>query len=171
MGRSNANFIKWVSYAAAFLFLFFFESCLLNRFPVQHATPVLAPLVVTAVALFEGPVGGAGFGLAAGLFCSAVCYRSGLMAVPVFTLIGALSGATRTQRIGRSLFGCAICALGGLAILELARFANVALLHGSAPRAMLRIAVPELVYSMVFLVPVYLIIRTVYRKVRTDSEL
>lgn len=171
MARSNANLIKWLSYAAAFLVVFFFETCVLNRFPIHHGTPILAPLVVTAVALFEGPVNGAVYGLVVGFFCSAVYYRSGLMMLPVFTIIGALTGTTRTQRIGRSLFGCAICALAGLALLELCHIMVGLLFHGTALLAMVRVALPELIYSMVFLIPVYLLIRTVYRKVRTDSEL
>ena len=50
MGRNNANLIKWISYAVAFLLIFFFESCVFNRFPAFGAVPMLAPLVVTAVA-------------------------------------------------------------------------------------------------------------------------
>lgn len=171
MGRNNANLKKWASYAGAFLVVLFFECCVMNRFPAFHATPILSPLVVTAVALFEGPVNGALFGLAAGFFCSAVYYRFGLTMIPVFTLIGALTGGTRQQRIGRSLLGCAICGLGGLVLLELCRMLAGRALHGERFSAMGRIALPELIYSMVFLVPIYLLVRTVYHKVRTDFEL
>lgn len=41
MGRNNANLIKWSSYAVAFLLVFFFESCVLNRFPAFGAVPIL----------------------------------------------------------------------------------------------------------------------------------
>ena len=54
MIRNNANLIKWTSYALAFLLVFFFECCVLNRFPLHGAIPNLSILVVVAVALFEG---------------------------------------------------------------------------------------------------------------------
>ena len=72
MIRNNANLIKWTSYALAFLLVFFFECCVLNRFPLHGAIPNLSILVVVAVALFEGSINGAIFGLAIGFFCSAV---------------------------------------------------------------------------------------------------
>lgn len=171
MGRNNANLIKWVSYGAAFLLVFFFESCVLNRFPAFGAVPMLAPLVVTAVALFEGSLNGALFGLIVGFFCSAVYYRSGLMMIPVFTLIGVFTGATRKQKIGRSLLGCAICGLAAMALLELFHMVSGLLFQGNSLPTAAQVALPELVYSMVFLIPIYLLIRTVYRRVRTDTEL
>lgn len=171
MGRNNANLVKWTSYAMAFLFVFFFESCVLNRFPAFGAVPILSPLVVTAVALFEGSLNGAFFGLAVGFFCSAVYYRSGLMMIPVFTIIGVCTGATRKQKIGRSLLGCIICGLGGMVLLELCHMASGLLFQGNPLSTVAQVALPELVYSMIFLIPIYLLIRTVYRRVRTDTEL
>ena len=112
MIRNNANLIKWTSYALAFLLVFFFECCVLNRFPLHGAIPNLSILVVVAVALFEGSINGAIFGLVIGFFCSAVYYRSGLMMIPIYTIIGACTGATRKEKIGRSLLGCAVCSLG-----------------------------------------------------------
>ena len=94
MIRNNANLIKWTSYALAFLLVFFFECCVLNRFPLHGAIPNLSILVVVAVALFEGSINGAIFGLVIGFFCSAVYYRSGLMMIPIYTVIGACTGAT-----------------------------------------------------------------------------
>ena len=161
MGRNNANLIKWISYSLVFLLIFFFESCVLNRFPAFGAIPMLAPLVVVAVALFEGSFSGALFGLGVGFFCSAVYYRGGLLMLPILAMIGAGTGATRKQKIGRSLLGCAICGLGGMVLLELAHLSYRLLFDGTPLSALLHIALPELFYSMVFLIPIYLLIRTV----------
>lgn len=171
MGRNNANLIKWVSYSAAFLLIFFFESCVFNRFPAFGAIPMLAPLVVVAVALFEGSRNGALFGLAIGFFCSAVYYRGGLLMLPILAIIGIGTGATRKQKIGRSLLGCAICGLGSLTLLELAHMSYRLLFDGVSLATLIQVALPELLYSMVFLIPIYLLIRTVYHRVRTDTEL
>lgn len=170
MIRNNANFIKWTSYALAFLLVFFFECCVLNRFPICGAIPKLSILVVVAVALFEGSVNGATFGLVIGFFCSAVYYRSGLMMIPIYTIIGAGAGATRKAKIGRSLLGCAACSLGGLVFLELCQIVHF-LLKGTAFPVLSSLALPEALYSLPFLIPIYFLIHAVYKKVRTDYEL
>ena len=158
MIRNNANLIKWTSYALAFLLVFFFECCVLNRFPLHGAIPNLSILVVVAVALFEGSINGAIFGLVIGFFCSAVYYRSGLMMIPIYTVIGACTGATRKEKIGRSLLGCAVCSL---------RF----LLKGTSLSVLASLALPEALYSLPFFLPIYCLIHAVYKKVRTDYEL
>ena len=159
MIRNNANLIKWTSYALAFLLVFFFECCVLNRFPLHGAIPNLSILVVVAVALFEGSINGAIFGLVIGFFCSAVYYRSGLMMIPIYTIIGACTGATRKEKIGRSLLGCAVCSLGGL------------ILKGTSLSVLASLALPEALYSLPFFLPIYFLIHAVYKKVRTDYEL
>lgn len=170
MIRNNANLIKWTSYGLAFLLVFFFESCVFNRFPIHGAIPMLAPLVVVAVALFEGPINGAVFGLVIGFFCSSVYYRSSLMMIPLFTLIGAGTGATRKQKIGRSLLGCAVCSLCGMGLLELFQVGKQ-FLHGNGLPVLLHLAAAEALYTLPFLVPVYALIHAVYQRVRTDFEL
>lgn len=170
MIRNNANLIKWTSYALAFLLVFFFECCVLNRFPLSGAIPNLSLLVVVAVALFEGSINGAIFGLAIGFFCSAVYYRSGLMMIPIYTIIGACAGATRKEKIGRSLLGCAVCSLGGLIFLEVCQVLRF-FLGGTALSVLAALALPEALYSLPFLIPIYFLVHAVYKRVRTDYEL
>ena len=159
MIRNNANLIKWTSYALAFLLVFFFECCVLNRFPLHGAIPNLSILVVVAVALFEGSINGAIFGLVIGFFCSAV-----------YSVIGACTGATRKEKIGRSLLGCAVCSLGGLIFLELCQILRF-LLKGTSLSVLASLALPEALYSLPFFLPIYFLIHAVYKKVRTDYEL
>ena len=45
------------------------------------------------------------------------------------------------------------------------------LLHHETLDTLAQVALPELAYSLLFLIPIYLLIRTVYRRVRTDTEL
>ena len=146
MIRNNANLIKWTSYALAFLLVFFFECCVLNRFPLHGAIPNLSILVVVAVALFEGSINGAIFGLVIGFFCSAVYYRSGLMMIPIYTIIG------------------------GLIFLELCQILRF-LLKGTSLSVLVSLALPEALYSLPFFLPIYFLIHAVYKKVRTDYEL
>ena len=60
---------KWFFYGLSLLPVWWLELFVLSRFPVLGATPMLLPLAAVAVAVLEGSVSGAGFGLAVG--CSA----------------------------------------------------------------------------------------------------
>lgn len=171
MKRNLGTQIKWALYALAFLLVFFLESCVFNRFPICHAIPALAPLAAVAVGCFEGPRGGAAFGLATGLLCNAVYYRSGGIMIPICTLVGLLSGFTSGRQIGRTPLGMLLCSGVSITLLELAR---VGYYHffGKNPLDPLRaIAVPEGIYSFAFALPVYGLFWLVYRRYRTDTEL
>ena len=92
------------------------------------------------------------------------------MMIPIYTIIGACTGATRKEKIGRSLLGCAVCSLGGLIFLELCQILRF-LLKGTSLSVLVSLALPEALYSLPFFLPIYFLIHAVYKKVRTDYEL
>lgn len=171
MKRNLGSQIKWAMYAGAFLLVFFFESCVFNRFPVRHAIPELAPLAVIATACFEGSSSGAVYGLAVGLFCNAVYYRSGGIMIPMCTLMGILSGFTSGRQIGRTPLGMVVCSVAGIALLELGRVGYYHFFGNNPLDTLWRIAIPEAIYSLVFALPVYGLFWLIYQHYRTDTEL
>lgn len=171
MKRNFGSQIKWSFYAAAFLLVFFLKSCVFNRFPIHHAIPELAPLAVIAVGCLEGSLSGSIFGLAVGLFCNAVYYRSGGIMIPMCTLLGILSGLTTGRQIGRTPLGMVLCSVVGIALLELSRVGYYHFFGKNAVDTLLAIAIPEGLYSLVFALPIYGLFWLVYRKYRTDLEL
>ena len=65
---------KWTIYALALLPVWWLEVYVLNRFPVLGVVPMLRPVAAVTVAVLEGTVAGAGFGLGVGILCDAVYY-------------------------------------------------------------------------------------------------
>ena len=63
---------KWAVYALALLPVWLLDSCILPRFPLFGITPMLLPLALTAVAVLEGSVAGAGFGMESKIACAIV---------------------------------------------------------------------------------------------------
>lgn len=61
---------KWFWYAMALLVVYLCEDLLFTHLTIFGLTPLLLPLALAAVAMFEGSVAGGGFGLAVGLLCS-----------------------------------------------------------------------------------------------------
>lgn len=171
MGRNNGSQIKWAVYALAYLLVFFVKTSIFNRIPLYGAIPELAPIAVAAVGCFEGSFGGAVYGLAVGLVCSAVYYRGGSMMIPICTLIGLLSGLTTNRQIGKNFLGVVICGTLSVVLLECIRIFYYHFFGLNEVQTLLTIAVPEGLYSLCFVIPLYFLYTAVYNKFRTDTEL
>ncbi len=160
----QALFLKWTEYTLAFLLVFIVETVVLRRLPVFGAVPVLAPLCVVAVAVFESPLAGTVFGLMVGILCQAAYYRVFGSAVILCTAVGFFSGLVTQYALNRSLAGSLICSAGALVLLDGVRGAFF-LGRGEGLLPILRVAAPEFFYSMLFVAPIYLLFRQVYRRV------
>ncbi len=91
-------------YAAVVMVVLALQTLLFSRVRFLGAAPMFVPAVVTAIALFEGGVWGAVFGLAAGILC-ALRYSGTLVLFPVlFALIGFFSGLLAQFVMNRRFF-------------------------------------------------------------------
>lgn len=147
--------LKWLFYGLGLLPVWWLEIFVLNRFPLLGITPMLLPLCAVAAAAMEGPAGGAGFGLAVGVLCDAVYFGTrGTMTLGL-TLIGWATGAAITFVLDRNFFGCLLCAAGGLSAIEAGRVFVRAFTGVAGLPELLAVAVPELLWSLVFLLAIY----------------
>lgn len=163
--------IKWGVYALALLPVWFCEVYLLNRYPLFGVTPMLLPLAAVAVAVLEGTVSGAGFGLGVGILCDAVYFNpDGAMTVGL-CLLGVGAGALAQYVLRQNLLGCLLCSLLALLFIDGARVL-VWLIGGKAALpALLSLAGREIAWSMVFVFPVYALFLWVFRRVPKKTVL
>lgn len=160
--------IKWLFYGLGLLPVWLFEQAVLNRFQVFGVSPVLLPLAAAAVAVLEGPAAGGGFGLAVGVLCDAVYYGvPGGMTLGL-TLIGIGAGIAAQYVLKKSFVGCFICSAGALLLIDGARTVLYAL-QGAPLGALLGVAVPEILWSLVFVGPVYLLFRAIHNRVQFST--
>ena len=157
--------IKWGVYALGLLPVWFLEAYVLNRFPVAGVIPMLFPLAAVAVGVLEGGVAGAGFGLFVGILADAISPGiSGGMTAGL-SLLGAGAGLLAQYVLRQNLLGCLFCSAAALGIIDLIRVCWHLIL-GTAPlSALLRVAVPEILWSLVFVFPVYGIFLWIHRRV------
>ncbi len=158
--------IKWAAYALALLPVWFLESFLLSRFPLFGVTPMLLPLAAMAAATLEGASAGAGFSLAVGVLFDAVV-PGGVPGVMTFlmALLGLGAGLLAQYALRQDLIGCFICSALALAAIDALRIA-ARLLRGGIPlEPMLWVAGKEILWSLCFVPPVYLLFRWVFRRV------
>lgn len=154
--------IQWLAYGAALLLVFGLEQLVFSRIPLWGIIPVLLPLALTACAVLEGPRAGAGFGIAVGALLSVTA--GGPWRIVVCSAAGLGVGLMARYVLRQDFVGHLLCALLVLGV-RLAWCVGVRALAGVADLVtLLGVGVPELLWSMAFAGPVYLIFRFVCRR-------
>ena len=143
--------IKWGVYALALVPVWFLELFVLNRFPLFGVAPMLLPLAAVCVAVLEGTTAGAGFGLFVGILCDAAYFNTD----------GAMT-------VGLCLIGVGA---GALALIDGVRIAARLLAGRGELAAMLGLAGREILWSLVFVFPVYALFLWVFRRVPKKTVL
>ena len=148
---------KWSVYGLGLVLVWLLDGCILPRYPLFGTIPMLLPLAATAVAVLEGAYGGAGFGMAVGLVWE-LAYPGGFG--------GLVFGISASQYIlSQSYPGCLICSCGVLLGLEALRLFRGVVTDTAAFGAMLPVAGAELALSLAWSPVIYLLFRSIYRRV------
>ena len=139
---------KWFVYALGLLPVWLLDAYILPRWPLWGVAPMLLPLAVAAVAVPEGAYAGTGFGMAVGLLWE-LAYPGGFGGLVFFlALAGMAMGAVSQYALSQSFPGCLICSAGVLAMIVL-----------------LRVGVPEFLWSLAWTPLVWLLFRSIYNRV------
>lgn len=118
--------LKWALYAAAACLLCVIEgTSFAYRGASVTASPCLLPAWVCAVAMYEGYIGGAWFGIGVGLLSSAAGGDPVYVLPPVFMAYGLAVGLLGTRFLKKGFFiyagyETAVCAVHGLLLLAIA---------------------------------------------------
>lgn len=157
--------IKWLAYGLALLPVWVAEAFLFSRYPLYGVKPMLLPLAAAAVAALEGASGGAGFGLAVGIL-----FDAGQGAVPgVFTLaltgMGLCTGLLCRYFLRQNLVGCFLCSAMTLCAIDALRVLSRLLARTASLDLLLTLAGKEILWSLCFVPPVYLMFRWVFNRV------
>lgn len=148
--------LKWIAYLVALAVITVLNFSVLGRLPIS--LPLLLPMAAVAVGTLEGPKFGAGFGIAAGLVMATVGHN-GLICIPILALLGWLYGLLAQYVLRRDLVGHILCAAGTMLLWEFWQVGFRWATHVAAPGLLLKIALGELVWTLIFSFPVYWICR------------
>lgn len=158
-------FCKWALYAIALIPAHILEFVVFSRFPLFGATPLLLVVSALCVALLEGPAGGAGFGLFTALVWSASTPGDSGGIFVVLTFLCFFVGLASIRFLRQNFLGALLCSAVGLGVWEGLHIAVRLFSRVSSPAPLLRIALPEFLVSLAFLVVLYPLFRAVYQKV------
>lgn len=138
----------WASNALAFLPLLLLQGLVFPRLPFPGAHPFLLPLAVAMVSVREGASAGAGYGLFVGLF--SVLLGEGPAMIFLFSLLGAVLGLIFRYGLQRDFWGCLLGSILALSLLDLLRMSALVIRDGASFFGLLSIALPELLWSILF---------------------
>ena len=154
---------KWLSYGILLAVTALLQRLVLTRITVWEAVPILLPLAVSALAVLEGPVSGAGYGIAVGIV-SMYVDGGGAMTVLLGCGAGVSIGLITRYVLRQGLWGHCLCC-AGLLLLHLLWSVGSRWITGVAPLSvLLSVGLPELLWSLLCAVPVYYLYRFVYRR-------
>ena len=160
---------KWSVYGLGLVLVWLLDGCILPRYPLFGTIPMLLPLAATAVAVLEGAYGGAGFGMAVGLVWE-LAYPGGFGGLVFGMAAAGLAAGSASQYIlSQSYPGCLICSCGVLLGLEALRLFRGVVTDTAAFGAMLPVAGAELALSLAWSPVIYLLFRSIYRRVGGTS--
>ena len=156
---------KWSVYALGLLLVWVLDAYILPRYPLLGISPMLLPPALAAVAVLEGAFAGTGFGLAVGLLWE-LAYPGGFGGLVLFmALAGLATGALSQYALSQSLPGCLLCTAGVLAALDSLRVLRGLITDSAGLPALLQVAVPECLLTLVWTPLVYLLFRTIFNRV------
>ena len=144
--------IKWTAYLLTLWLVAVVNYYVLGPLPI--ALPMLLPILAVAGGTLEG----APFGAIYGGTCGAVMSSLGHLSpgcIAALSLFGWVSGLTTQYVLRRDVLGHLICSAGAALIWELWTVCSRLIAHTAPPQVLLRVAAPELLWTLALALPVY----------------
>ena len=166
----NETIFKWALYAGATAVFFLLQGGVLQRISLWGVIPLVFPIVVAVLGMYEGPLPGSVYGLTVGVLCDLLlpafipCFYT-----LVFPAVG-LCAALVSQNLLPAGFLCA-------AVTSLTGFFFTLLFHcfllwarGQNPSAAgARLFAQEVGVSILLIIPVVLLFSAVFRRTHLDD--
>ena len=144
---------KWAAYGIALVLVTIFDYYVLTLLPLG-AVPLMIQVMAVAVGVLEGAAAGAGFGLAAGVLLAAATHGPFLWVI-VLPLVGWVCGLLAQYVLRRDFVGYLLACLAAGVLHELCQILPRWLGGRAELPVLLRVAVPEYLWTLVFAIPVY----------------
>lgn len=154
--------IQWIAYGIALLIVALAEHLVLSRVMPFGVLPVLLPSALVACATLEGPRAGAGFGIAVGMLMASFT-MGGFWRMVVCAAAGLAAGLITRYGLRQDFVGHLLCSFLAL-LIRMIWCVGIRAVTGVAELSvLLAVGIPEMLWSMVFTGPVYMLFHFVCR--------
>jgi rod shape-determining protein MreD len=151
-----------------FLFtIYVLQSMVFTYIPINGIVPLLLPVAVAGIAVFEGASRGGGYGLLAGMLCD-ISFNQPIAEMTVFlTLVGITIGALSETIMAKGFPSFFICCLSTLILTSFVQMFSLLFFDRIDVSVLLETAYKQTAYSMIFTFPIYFVVRALGRRTLT----
>ena len=162
--------VRILLHALVLFALYVLQAMIFSHLRIFGVTPLILPIMVVGVALFEGPSWGGGFGLAAGVLSDIAFLDATVLFTIALTATGMGVGILSTYFLRRGLPSYILCVGAVLVLITFLQIFPPVVFHGEAPLTVLRVAGLQTLYSLLFTIPLYYLARGLGRRARADNR-
>ena len=151
----SRRLLKVLLYAVTLIILYLLQSVAFESIRLFGVKPLIMPIGVVGMALFEGGRKGASYGLAAGILCDVAMAQPMIVFTIFMTVVGIIVGLLSDSVITRRFPSYVLCCILATVLLTAVQALGTALFANASLQAVFSVAWKQAVYSLVFILPLY----------------
>ena len=161
LGIDGKGIMKVLKYAGLLFLLYILQAAVFTHIRLFGVKPLILPVAIMCAALFEGMTAGGIVGLAAGILCDMSFNQPALQFTIFMTALGFAAGYLFETVLSTSFTSFLICTTAALFVCAVIQFFGIVVYNGADILSVLKTAVIQTVYSAVFIVPLYYVVRRI----------
>lgn len=150
------------------IIIYVFQSMVFTYIPINGTFPVLLPIAVVGIATFEGSSRGGGYGLLAGMLCDVSFNQPVIMMTVTLTVVGIVVGVLSETITARGFPTYFLSCIGALILSSFSSMFSLVFFTGVEFSALLRTGIQQTLYSLIFTLPIYPVVRALGRRVAAE---
>ena len=167
MVRRNHDFLKkCLLYALVLIVSYLLQAIVFPWLPIFGAKPMILPLTACAIAIHEGYLRGGSFGLAAGMLCDAALNQPTIVFTVLLMAVGVGVGFLADRILSRGFPSFLLCGMFAVLLCTFLQILRPVFFRGASPFVALGVGLLQVIYSLLFAIPVYLAVRSISRTSR-----
>lgn len=155
--------LKILYYVLFLLFIYVLQTSVFSHFTIKHANPTIFPLVVASAAIFEGCVKGGVIGLFAGMLCDISYNQPTIQFTLILTLLGIFIGILADTVLAKGFPTYLLSSVFALFVSAAAQMFGHIVFRDVSPKELISLAAAQILYSLLFLLPIYICVRKISR--------
>ena len=163
LGVNFRSVLKVAAYACLLFVLYILQSMVFPYFKTLGTKPLIIPVAVMCLALFEGPVKAGIFGVFAGIFCDFSFNQPAIQFTVFMTVMGLAAGYLFQTVLATGFPSFCACTAVALVICALVQSFGLVFYSGADILAVLKGIILKTGYSIIFTFPIYLIVKWINR--------
>lgn len=163
----HETLIRYSLYVPVLILLYILQSAIFSRLPILGAKPLIIPIAAICIAVLEGSVRGGVLGLISGILCDISFNHPPIIFTLAMTVICLAVGLLADYVLARGFPTFLASCVVSLLVCAYIQMSGI-LLSGGSFAALAVMAFKQLLYSLLFAVPIYYLMRSISRIPKTQ---